>query len=169
MPVLNPEHLLEQAVRLATPPGGGALRQADLKRAISNTYYAVFHEILTGAADDFVGGTKRHTPRYKLVYRSVNHTSLRKLCEDVIKPNLAAKYSDYLPITGVGPDINAVATALVDLQEKRHSADYDPLFTVRMSDALLAIATARSALVRFKAASATRRKPFLSLVVFSPR
>jgi len=47
-------------------PRGGAPRQADLRRAISSAYYAVFHAIMAEAADDFVGSTHRHTPRYAL-------------------------------------------------------------------------------------------------------
>jgi len=38
-----------------------------------------------------------------------------------------------------------------------------------MSDAVLAVNTARTALVRLSSASAMKRKAFLSLVVFSPR
>jgi hypothetical protein len=169
MPVLNPDHLLEQADRLIAPPGGGAPRQADLRRAISTAYYAVFHAIVTDAADDFVGRSHRHAPRYALVYRSIDHRSVRGLCEDVVKTTPPAKYSNYVPMGGFGPDLIALATAVVELQEKRHAADYDPLFRARMSDAVLAVATSRTALVRFRAASRARRKAFLSLLVFSPR
>ena len=127
MAVLNPDHLLEQADGLIVPPGGGAPRQADLRRAISNAYYAVFHAVVTQAADELVGKTNRTTPRYALVYRSIDHSSLRKVCENVDKKTLPQKYSKYSPKGGFGPDLTALANAVVDLQEKRHSADYDPL------------------------------------------
>ena len=169
MSVLNPDHLLEQADRLITPPGGGAPRQADLRRAISNAYYAVFHAVAAQAADDIVGRTHRPNPRYALVYRSINHKSLRELCEEIKKTNLRAKYSAYSPKGGFGPDLIALASAVIELQEKRHLADYDTLFRVRMSDAVLAVATGRTALDRFRNASRTSRKAFLSLLVFSPR
>jgi hypothetical protein len=169
MAVLNPDHLLEQADRLITPFSGGAPRQADLRRAISNAYYGLFHAVATEAADDLVGRTQRHTPRYALVYRSIDHRSLRGICEEVIKPTLPARYRAHEPRGGFGDDIIALATAAVDLQEKRHSADYDPLFRARMSDAVLAVATARTALVRLRNSNRTRRKTFLSLVVFSLR
>jgi hypothetical protein len=169
MPVLNPDHLLEQADRLMAPPGGGAPRQADLRRAISNAYYSVFHAILTDAADEFAGKTKRHTPRYELVYRSVDHRSLRRLCEDIAKTALPARYAKYEPPGGFGTDLIALSIAVVDLQEKRHLADYDPLFRVSASDAILAVATGRAALLRLRNVSRTRRKAFLSLLAFSPR
>lgn len=169
MSVLNPEHLFDQADRLIAPHGGGAPRQADLRRAISNAYYGVFHAVVTAAADDFVGRTKRQTPRYALVYRSIDHGSLRGLCTNVEKTTLPKKYIKYEPRGGFGPDLTALATAVVELQEKRHAADYDPLFRVNMTDAVLAVATGRTALIRFRRANSTRRKAFISLAVFSPR
>jgi hypothetical protein len=168
MALLNPDHLLEQADRLVAPPNR-APRQADLRRAISSAYYALFHAILAAAADEFVGRTKRQSPRYELVYRSVTHKSLRTLCEDIVKQKLPARYAKYEPAGGFDTDLIAVASATVDLQEKRHLADYDPLLRVTASDAVVAIATARSALMRFNTANVTRKKTFLSLIVFSPR
>ncbi len=169
MAILNPEHLLDQADRLVAPPGGGAPRQADLRRAISSAYYAIFHAVIAEAADNLVGRKYRESPRYALVYRSIDHKSLRKLCEDIQKTTLPAKYSAYSPTGGFGGDLVALATAVVDLQEKRHLADYDPLFRVRTSDAVSAVATARAAIQRFKGASRTPRKDFLLLLAFSPR
>lgn len=169
MAVLNPDHLLHQAERLTAPPGVGAPRQADLRRAISAAYYGVFHAVATEAADDLVGKTQRDSPRYALVYRSIDHGRLRGICEDVAKPTPPAKYLKYLPSGGFGPDLIAVATAISELQERRHSADYDSLFRAKTSDAVLAVATARNALVRFRSANRGQRRTFVSLVVFPPR
>ncbi len=169
MPVLNLDHLLEHADRLIAPPGRGAPRQADLRRAISNAYYGVFHAVVTEAVDHFVGRTQRQTPIYGLVYRSIEHKSLRGLCEDVKKETLPKKYSKYEPTGGFGQDLIALAAAVVDLQERRYLADYDPLFRVETSDAVLAVATGRMALARFGNANRARRTAFLSLLVFSPR
>ena len=169
MAVVNPNHLFDKARRLAMPTGGGAPRQADLRRARSTAYVGVFHAVLTEAADDFVGRTKRQTARYALVYRSVNHRSVRDICENILKPNLPARYSAYVPRGGFGPEIKALATAVVELQEKRHVADYDPLFRAKMLDAQLVVLTGRLAVRRFRRASEIQRKAFLSLVVFPPR
>ncbi|MEX0808592.1 MAG: hypothetical protein WD044_07675 [Dongiaceae bacterium] len=170
MPVINPDHLLDQALRLTTAVAGvGAPRQADLRRAISTAYYALFHAILTEAADDFVGRTQRHIPRYTLLYRSIDHKTLRSICEDVSKPTMPAKYASFQPAGGFSLEIKAFATALFDLQEKRHTADYDPLFRVRMSDTVLAISTGRIALTRLRRATVSQRRAFVSLIVFPPR
>lgn len=169
MAVLNSDHLLEQADRLTIPPGVGAPRQADLRRAISTAYYGVFHAVATEAADDFVGRTQRDTARYALVYRGIDHGRLRAICEDIVKLTPPTKYVRYLPSGGFGSDLIAVATAIRELQERRHSADYDPLFRAKTSDAVLAVATARNALARFRNANRLQRRAFVSLVVFSPR
>jgi hypothetical protein len=169
MAVPDPDHLLEQADRLIASTGGGTPRQVDLRRAISNAYYALFHAVTTEAADDFVGRTHRHTPRYQLVYRSVEHKSLRRLCEDIVKSTLPPRYSDHEPAGSFGPDLQFFAAAVIDLQEKRHLADYDPLFRVTKSEALLDVERGRTALTRLRAASRIPRRAFLALILFSPR
>jgi hypothetical protein len=169
MPVLNPDHLLDQADRLTATLGVGPPRQADLRRAISSSYYALFHSVLIEAADEFIGRTKRDTSRYALVYRSVTHRSLRALCEDVAKSKMPNKYDIYVPRGGFDADLRSLATAVVDLQEKRHLADYDPMYRVRTSDAVLAVATGRAALSRFRRATRAQRRAFVSLLLFSPR
>lgn len=58
---------------------------------------------------------------------------------------------------------------ILELQRKRHSADYDPSIRVKSSDAQLAVQAARNALSRFNAAGALERESFLSLLLFNPR
>ncbi len=85
------------------------------------------------------------------------------------KTALPAKFQKYAPANGMGPNIQAFATALIELQEKRHTADYDPSVRFKTSDVRLAIATGKSAIKRFERASSARRKAFLALLLFPPR
>jgi hypothetical protein len=55
---------------------------------------------LTSTADEFVGITHRSTSRYALVYRSIDHRTLRDICTEAKKQNSAAKYMTYLPAGG---------------------------------------------------------------------
>jgi hypothetical protein len=137
----------------------------DLRRAISSAYYGLFHFTLTSLADEFVGVTERATSRYVLVYRSIDHRTLREVCSEVQKPNPPQRYAPYFPSNGFGPNIQAFATVAVELQE----ADYNPQPRFRTSDAKLAIATARSAVRRFQRAHVERRKAFLTLLLCPPR
>lgn len=169
MAVLNPDHLFEQADKLIGSPTAGPPRQVDLRRAISAAYYGVFHHVLTAAADQFVGVSKRQTRLYPLVYRSVDHRSLRDLCTEAKKTQVPVRYQRYVPPAGFGENIQAFASAVLELYEKRHTADYDPSSRVKTSDATFAIATARSAVGRFQRASPSRRQAFLTLLLFPPR
>ena len=165
----SPEHLFEQAEYLVFPMVEGRPRQVNVRRAISTAYYGAFHAVVAAAADQFVGKTKRSTNLYGLVYRSVDHRRLRDICDDLRKPSVPQKYHPYVPKNGFGRNVVAFATAVVELQEKRHAADYDPIIRVRTSDATTAIRTARAALAAFERASATRRRAFLTLLLFPPR
>ena len=138
-------------------------------RAISNAYYALFHAVIAEAADDLVGRTHRQTPRYMLVYRSVDHKRLRGLCEDIAKQNLPSRYSKFEPEGGFGRDLRSFAKAVVELQESRHQADYDPLFRATRSNAILIVKKSREALEQFRHANRVLRRAFLTLVVFPPR
>lgn len=169
MAILNPEHLLEQADKLITPPPAGPPRQVDLRRAISAAYYAIFHATLAAAADLYVGATKRTTSQYALVYRSVDHKELREIASRMIAPTLSIKLLPYSPLAGFDANIRAFAQAVVDLQEKRHDADYNPSVRLKTTDAVLAVGVARDALRRFRTARPDSRDSFLALLLFKVR
>ena len=168
MTIPNVEHLLDQANRLIAPTGRGAPRQVDLRRAISNAYYALFHEVCTAGADQVIGRRRRSEALYALVYRSIDHRGLRQLCEDLVKPTLPAKYNRHVPGGFSHLGVGFFSFAVVDLQTKRHSADYDPMIRLNVSDARMAIRTARRALTLFRMV-ARERRVFLILLLFPPR
>ena len=49
MPILNAEHLLDQAARLIVSPQPGPPRQVGIRRSISAAYYGLFHALQTAA------------------------------------------------------------------------------------------------------------------------
>jgi uncharacterized protein (UPF0332 family) len=171
-PRINADHLIEQAELLRNAKqSDNNLRQSERRRAISATYYAVFHFLLSATADEFVGKTERRSARYALIYRSIDHNDVRTLCEiarkDDIPPN--SKYAKYAPENGFGSNIKEFAALTLELREKRHEADYDPSYWVKLADVNAAIEAARAAISRFPRASLERRRAFLSLLLFKPR
>ena len=84
MPPPLPDHLFDQADHLTS---GVPSRPTDLRRAISNAYYGLFHFAITAAADMVLGAANQATARYALVYRSVDHAHLRNLCDQVRATN----------------------------------------------------------------------------------
>lgn len=169
MPAVNPDHLLDQARSLIAPTQAGAPRQADVRRAISASYYAIFHLTMAALADQFVGITKRDTTAYSLAYRSTDHRTLKELCLDLKKTTPPSKLARYLPGGGMGNDFIAYATAVVELQEKRYAADYDPNAKVRLVDAKLAIQAATSAKAKFASLPTDTKLAYLSLLAFGAR
>lgn len=169
MAVLNPDHFFEQADLLMAAPAAGPPRQVNLRRAISNAYYGVFHFVLTELADEFVGKTKRTSQRYAAVYRSLDHRTFKQICLDLQKSPPPVRYAAFLPRNGMGNTIAEFAVAVVELQERRHRSDYDPSSRFKTSDAQIAVRTARRAIIRFRRASPERRKTFLTLLLCPPR
>jgi hypothetical protein len=82
---------------------------------------------------------------------------------------LSNKFKPYAPSGGFDANITAFAKAVVELQEKRHAADYDVMIRMNKSDAILAINTAKAALRRFGRANNAGRVAYLSVLLFQPR
>jgi hypothetical protein len=112
---------------------------------------------------------KRATPEYAVVYRSVDHGSLRELCKEIGKTPLPIKYRKYAPASGFNKNIRLFAAGLVELQERRHAADYDPSQKFKISDVSAAISSARSAIETFERAAGDDKRAFLTLLLFRPR
>ena len=167
--ILNPEHLLEQAEKLIKAPPAGPPRQVDLRRAISAAYYAAFHAVLTAAADLYVGAVNRTTNRYAVVYRSVEHRELRDLCGKIKGSAAPGRLAQYVPQNKFDDETRTFTGLLLDLQEKRLDADYNPSIRLRTSDARLAITIARNAIGRLKDAKPESREAFLTLLLFRVR
>ena len=172
MPILNPDHLVEQARILAGAGRKGQRgppRQVDLRRAVSSAYYAVFHALLTAAGDCFVGALHRGTPRYALVYRAINHGAARALCLEASRMRPSDKFRPFMPAAEFSHDLRSFALHFVRLQEERHGADYDPLPRLATAEVLASIGRAESALRMFRGVAVVERDLFLTLLAFPPR
>lgn len=166
---INPEHLFVQADALLLRLGRGSLRQADLRRAVSNAFYGLFHTILIAAADEVAGRRMRGEPLWSLAYRSISHQRLKSVCTDLRAQTLKPKIKPYEPVGGFGNHLAAIAGAVVELQDRRHVADYDPSASLLRLDARTALQTARSAVDRLSRLTENQRKAFLFLILFEPR
>jgi hypothetical protein len=95
-------------------------------------------------ANLLIGHTKssRSQPAWQQVYRSLDHGFAK---EKIRKKKITGKFP---------PSIIDFANAFVAMQEKRHSADYDPFFTVTKSAVIADITLSRSAISKYLAGSA---------------
>ena len=102
---------------MAKSGGSRRPRQSDLRRAVSTTYYALFHQICRNNADLLIGGksANRSDPAWRQAYRSVNHGHTRKACGNrTVMSRFPTEIEDF-------------AYEFVQAQIKRHDADYNPL------------------------------------------
>ncbi len=102
-------------------------KQANLRRAVSAAYYALFHFLIEEATLLTVGTANAAKPLRQLVGRGFSHTAMRSASAeigkgtpiDLLKP-LWPKYDVAASI-----ELQKLARAFVILQQERHRADYD--------------------------------------------
>ena len=152
---MTPEHLLRIATDLAES-NTGRPRRADLCRAISTAYYAMFHCLARTCADRLAGrGLVGNRPMWRRVYRALEHGQARRRCANMP------------PLFPEG--VREFGQAFSVLQSKRHFADYDPDFRIGKSEVVAAINDARTAIDRFRATPASVQRDFALHVLMKVR
>ena len=122
-------------------------RQSDLKRAVSTAYYALFHALARNAADCLAGTDGEAGKSWAHVHRALEHGFARKACEQAVKLDFPES-------------IARCAVLFVELQERRHAADYDFGFTLTVPEAESAIALAEEAIAALDESSHGERRAF---------
>jgi uncharacterized protein (UPF0332 family) len=112
------DDLLDQA-RLLAEHGVGRPRQADLRRAISAAYYALFHRLIESSTTSIISGRAAQTS----LARAFEHGPMKKVCTQFASPNFPNHLAAVVPPPTL--DLRTVAEAFVELQEERHEADYN--------------------------------------------
>ena len=153
---MNPLHLLEQADHLVrldrTRP-----REANLRRAVSTAYYALFHHLCQAVVAGQVGRTPTPRALSKILVRGLDHGELRQIARDFAAGAGGWKLWMRETLNGTGFEIPSefreACRAFVRLQDARHAADYDPRWTVSRNQAAEYVSQAREAIALFDAAA----------------
>ncbi|HFB98297.1 MAG TPA: hypothetical protein ENJ62_04080 [Bryobacterales bacterium] len=137
----------------------GRPRQTDLRRAISTAYYAVFHALCHMCADALMGPRQESREAWRQVYRSIEHGIAKDRC-------IRNHSRDNLPV-----NIRKFCSIFVQLQEKRHEADYDPFARFLRSDVEDAVEFASTAisLIEKQNLDLQHRRAFAAWVLFRKR
>lgn len=172
--MINPDSLLRHADQLA-PSGRGRPRDVDLRRGISASYYAVFHDLTQLLTSHLIGSC--HQEVQNEIRRSWSHGEISQLAERVVERAKVLESAPTAPVPrdleNLGPllDVVAADTALVeslrlfnDLQEQRHFADYDHQISFAKWNLVQACRKARMARQRLRAASPAARESFFTLL-----
>jgi hypothetical protein len=151
------EDLLRIAEDLAGQGGAGRPNQAYLRRSLSTTYYALFHALAKLCADELIGVTKARTEPWVRVYRALDHGSAK----DALKQKL---------VQSLDPAAKTYADVFIELQEKRHTADYDPRrFPFGRNVTRGYVQQARTAITALNALSGEHRRILATTVLLKSR
>lgn len=158
MPAPQPNDLVRAAKDLVGA-NKGKPRQAHLRRAISTAYYAVFHSLAQACADTLIGGmgADRNQPAWRQVYRSLDHGPAKTACQN------------RLALQSFPKEIRDFSGIFLDLQGKRHAADYDPDGSYYKSSVLADIDAADDAIRQFTSVPLKDRRAFAAHVLFKYR
>ena len=155
--MIDPHELIATCYKLAsltvTPPPS----EADLRRAISTAYYAVFHTLAASNAELIAGqpGSDMSSLAWERVYRRLDHGRARN--------NLRAALP-YLSPNGAN-----FARTFIDLQGLRHDADYDPNFAIKRTIAINVIYQAETAIRNFAQLTEEERRFIAAQSLFDRR
>jgi uncharacterized protein (UPF0332 family) len=154
---LDQRDLIKTAKELVASSDGKP-RQSNLNRAISTTYYALFHTLARCCADTMIGGSNasRSKAAWRQVYRALDHNFVKEACQKKIIRKFPRQIQDF-------------ANAFVSMQEKRHAADYDPHSKAYKSAVLIDIESAEIVMADFQSTSLKDRKAFAAWVLFKTR
>ena len=155
----EPMDYIAMATRFAKGEGSTRPRQFDLRRAVSITYYALFHAMCLNNADLLVGkaSTNRSAPAWRQAYRAANHGMVRAACEN---QGVMERFPREIQLFGY---------EFVDAQRRRHSADYDPEPVYSRSLVLEDIDTVTTVIEDFKKAPVKDRRAFAAWVTLPYR
>ena len=156
---MKPLDFIATARDLAGANSKGRPRETNIRRAVSSTYYALFHCLATCNANMLVGGpgANRSQPAWRQAYRGLQHGTVRQRCE---RQNIIIKFPD---------EIQDFAERFVDMQQKRHEADYDPDATFSKSDVIQDITDAEDVIRCFNSVPVRDRRAFAVYVLLPLR
>lgn len=125
-PVDYSKQLLLQARVLAEDEADDDRRQANLRRSVSATYYAVFHFLVGEACRFLIGGGGEAAEASVPLGRTFSHTDLRKASELFQKARMDYAGGAMIPKGKDMPEgLGEMITVFIELQRRRETADYD--------------------------------------------
>ena len=143
----------------AISSNSGRPRQVNLKRAVSDACYAMFHCLAESNANLIVGGpnSNRSKGAWAQTYRALNHNEARRKCKN---QNMMRRFPDAL---------NRFADVFCTMQFKREEADYNPDNRLALVDAAFALLDAEDAIDEFRTVDKKDRLAFAVYLLMNLR
>lgn len=155
--MIDPQELIDTCRKLVPAAATSPPSQADLRRAISTAYYALFHTLAASNAELIAGQPQSSIAAYawERVYRRLDHGRTSNNLRAVL--NLLSPPGEYF------------ARTFIDLQNSRQEADYDPNFTITRQAAINIIARAETAIRDFVQLTQEERRLLAAQSMFDRR
>ena len=145
-----PGRLLEQAdLLIAADPRRP--RQANLRRAVSSAYYALFHFLVDQSCRSVFGSTVSRMPLRSILARGFEHGEMKEASRSFAGGNLPDWMRSVAPHLTISDNLRTVARRFVHLQAARHRADYDLSIGLTRDEAVGYVADVRDAIGRWPA------------------
>ncbi len=162
---MNPDDLLTIAERLASVGIGarrGRPRQAELRRAVSAAYYALFHTLAGNCANLLVGGrsSTRTKHAWRQMYRAPDHGHVKRRFVERRPKRVLARFPQ---------EVQDFADQFVRMQRLRHLADYDPFERFSRYTVSQYIDETKAAIAEFEQVHRNDRRAFAVFVLFDLR
>ncbi len=104
----------------------------NLRQAVSASYYALFHRI-NGDAAQLIAPNVPAKTNYR-IQRWFDHAEMKKICGRFLPTRLDQPLLDLIGESS-SEDLQTVARSFIQLQEARHSADYDLNYSLTWNEA----------------------------------
>ena len=158
---MNPSDLIRIARQLASGAVGGNRgrpRQAELRRAVSAAYYALFHTFALCGANLLAGSTRanRSQQAWRQTYRALEHGHA--------KNQFNRNVIDRFP-----REIRNFGEIFVEMQRRRHDADYDPVERFSRSEVQILIDVTERTITLFESTAVADRRAFAIYALFKLR
>lgn len=156
---MNPRHLIRIARQLASGAVGGNRgrpRQAELRRAVSAAYYALFHALAHCYANR-LAGSDRDGAAWIQIYRALEHGHARNQCDN------RSAMRDF------PSEIQDFGRRFVFMQRQRQQADYSPDATFARDRVLQLITEVEDSVITLENTLAADRRAFAIHVLFRRR
>ena len=156
---MDPQELIRAARQLAVGQNNpGQPTDAELRRAVSTAYYALFHALASCCADLLVGsdisleGHRLHA-LWIQTYRALDHGVAKRRCKKNFMGTFPTAIQDF-------------ANQFANMQERRHDADYNPDVSFARGQVLKLIDETETRITNFQNAPEDDRRTFAFYVMF---
>ena len=155
--MIDPNELIATCHKLVPQSTDSPPSEADMRRAISAAYYALFHTLAASNAELIAGQPQSSVSAYawERVYRRLDHGRAQNNLRAAL--NLLSPTGEYF------------ARTFIELQSLRMEADYNPNAVIVRSDAVNIIALAETAIRDFAQLTQEERRLLVAQSMFDRR